>query len=79
MRIGLVIYGSLDTLSGGYLYDRTLVAVLRADGESVAIVSLPRRNYLRNLGETPSTRPTLALLTRAPSGSMLQDELNHPP
>lgn len=29
MRVGLVIYGSLDTLSGGYLYDRTLVARLR--------------------------------------------------
>ena len=25
MKIGLVIYGSLDTLSGGYLYDRMLV------------------------------------------------------
>jgi len=22
MRVGLIIYGSLDTLSGGYLYDR---------------------------------------------------------
>jgi hypothetical protein len=28
MRIGLVIYGSLDTLSGGYLYDRKLVDYL---------------------------------------------------
>jgi len=25
MRIGLVIYGNLNTLSGGYLYDRRLV------------------------------------------------------
>jgi len=25
MRVGLLIYGNLDTLSGGYLYDRKLV------------------------------------------------------
>ena len=29
MHIGLIIYGSLDTMSGGYLYDRKLVAYLR--------------------------------------------------
>ena len=31
MHLGLVIYGSLDTVSGGYLYDRKLVEnILRA-------------------------------------------------
>ncbi|MGZ4892222.1 MAG: glycosyltransferase, partial [Halobacteriota archaeon] len=77
MRIGLVIYGSLDTLSGGYLYDRTLVAVLRAVGDSVAIISLPRRNYLRNLGDnfSPDLRRRLLGLH---VDIMLQDELNHP-
>ena len=29
MKIGLVIYGSLDTVSGGYVYDRMLVEYLR--------------------------------------------------
>ncbi len=29
MRIGLLIYGSLETVSGGYLYDRKLVEYLR--------------------------------------------------
>ena len=77
MRIGLVIYGSLDTLSGGYLYDRLLVAVLRAVGDSVAIISLPRRNYLRNLGDnfSPDLRRRLLGLE---VDIMLQDELNHP-
>jgi len=77
MRIGLVIYGSLDTLSGGYLYDRMLVAVLRAVGDSVAIISLPRRNYLRNLGDnfSPDLRRRLLGLE---VDIMLQDELNHP-
>ena len=44
MRIGLVIYGSLDTLSGGYLYDRMLDEHLRRQGDEVEIISLPWRN-----------------------------------
>ena len=32
LRVGLVIYGSLDNLSGGFLYDRKLVECLRGGG-----------------------------------------------
>jgi glycosyltransferase involved in cell wall biosynthesis len=49
MRIGLIIYGSLDTLSGGYLYDRKLVESLRARGDRVEIISLPWRSYAAHL------------------------------
>ncbi|HET9587250.1 MAG TPA: glycosyltransferase, partial [Anaerolineales bacterium] len=49
MRIGLVIYGSLDTLSGGYLYDRKLVEYLHEHGDEVEIISLPWRNYAAHL------------------------------
>ena len=49
MKIGLIIYGSLDTLSGGYLYDRMLVDYLRAQGDTVEIISLPWRNYAAHL------------------------------
>jgi glycosyltransferase involved in cell wall biosynthesis len=49
MRIGFVIYGSLDTLSGGYLYDRKLVEFLRSQGDTVEIISLPWRNYAAHL------------------------------
>jgi glycosyltransferase involved in cell wall biosynthesis len=45
MRVGLVVYGSLDTTTGGYLYDRQLVEYLRAQGDTVAVVSLPPRSY----------------------------------
>ena len=56
MRIGLIIYGSLDTLTGGYLYDRLLVEHLRRQGDHVDIISLPWRTYGRHLGTTsPST------------------------
>ncbi|MGZ4864206.1 MAG: glycosyltransferase family 4 protein [Halobacteriota archaeon] len=77
MRIGLVIYGSLDTLSGGYLYDRTLVAKLRSVGDSVAIVSLTRRNYLRNLSDNFSSS-LRRRLWGLEADVVLQDELNHP-
>ena len=49
MRIGLIIYGSLDTVSGGYLYDRKLVEFLRGEGDTVEIISLPWRHYAAHL------------------------------
>jgi len=77
MRIGLVIYGSLDTLSGGYLYDRKLVEYLRDQGDEVEIVSLPWRSYPRHLLDnfSPAWRRRLAGLN---VDILLQDELNHP-
>jgi glycosyltransferase involved in cell wall biosynthesis len=72
MKIGLLIYGSLDTLSGGYLYDRKLVETLRAQGDSVQIIALPWRNYAAHLSDNLHFHlpPDLDLL--------IQDELNHP-
>lgn len=72
MRLGLLIYGSLDTLSGGYLYDRKLVEYLRTQGDTVEIISLPWRNYAAHLTDNLHFRlpPDLDLL--------IQDELNHP-
>ena len=77
MRIGLVIYGSLDTLSGGYLYDRKLVEYLRGQGDTVEIVSLPWRSYPRHLLDnfSPAWKRRLAALD---VDILLQDELNHP-
>jgi len=49
MKLGLVIYGSLETLSGGYLYDRKLVEYLRSQGDTVEVISLPWRNYAAHL------------------------------
>ncbi len=77
MRIGLVIYGNLNTLSGGYLYDRRLVEHLRAHGDTVHIVSLPWRNYGRHLLDNFSRDLRRALAT-APVDIWLEDELNHP-
>ena len=72
MKIGFVIYGSLDTVSGGYLYDRKLVEYLRTQGDTVEIISLPWRNYGAHLTDN--------FHFRLPQGLdiMIQDELNHP-
>lgn len=77
MRLGLLIYGSLETRSGGYLYDRELVAHLRRQGDRVEIISLPWRNYARHLGDNFAAG-LLRRLERAPFDLLLQDELNHP-
>jgi glycosyltransferase involved in cell wall biosynthesis len=77
VRVGLIIYGSLRTVSGGYLYDRLLVERLEREGDTVEIISLPWRDYGRHLADNLSG----ALLRRLAAGRfdvLLQDELNHP-
>ena len=37
MQLGLVLYGDLDTTTGGFRYDRRLVEELRAAGEAVTV------------------------------------------
>jgi len=87
MKIGLVIYGSLDTLSGGYLYDRKLVEYLREQGDTVEIISLPWRNYAAHLTDNIHFRLSLhTVIASEPKQSptqqnfdiLIQDELNHP-
>ena len=72
MKLGLVIYGSLDTLSGGYLYDRKLVEYLRDRGDTVEIIGLPWRNYAAHLTDNFHFRLPLDF------DLLIQDELNHP-
>ncbi len=72
MHIGLIIYGSLDILSGGYLYDRKLVEYLRGQGDSVEIISVPWRNYAAHLTDNFHCRLPINL------DILIQDELNHP-
>ena len=77
MKVGLVIYGSLDTLSGGYLYDRRLIETLERAGDTVRIISIPWRNYGRHLMDVFSRKLRRAM-KNADVDVMLEDELNHP-
>ncbi|MBP7963609.1 MAG: glycosyltransferase family 4 protein [Caldilineaceae bacterium] len=77
LKIGLIIYGSLDTISGGYLYDREMVRYLESQGDSVEIISLPWRSYGRHLGDNFSVH-LRRRLADANFDVLIQDELNHP-
>ena len=77
MRFCLIIYGSLDTLTGGFIYDKFLVEHLCRKGHQIDIVSLAWRRYgqhlLDNFSATLKSR-----LTKNTYDLILQDELNHP-
>jgi glycosyltransferase involved in cell wall biosynthesis len=77
MHIGWLIYGHLELQSGGFLYDRQIVAYLRAQGDTVSVISLPWRSYARSLLDNFS----LSLLKQLKRGDwdvIVQDELVHP-
>ncbi|MBI5552480.1 MAG: glycosyltransferase family 4 protein [Desulfobacterales bacterium] len=77
MRIGLIIYGRLETLTGGYLYDRIVARGLTALGHSVEVVSLAGGPYLQRLGQ--GLPPALHRRLRTGRFDLLiQDELCHP-
>lgn len=75
MRVGLVVYGDFDTVSGGFLYDRRLAAALREAGHDVTVVSLPWRAWGRALAHHLSPRVRRRLRG---FDLLLVDELCHP-
>ena len=77
MKIGFIIYGNLNTRTGGYIYDRILVKYLRDQGEIVDILSLPWRNYFLHLTDNLKSNlfPGYELKKY---DLIIQDELAHP-
>jgi glycosyltransferase involved in cell wall biosynthesis len=77
LNLGLVIYGSLEQRTGGYLYDRQLVANLRQQGDRLEVFSLPWQSYASHLLHNFSRR--IDRWARAAAFDLLlEDELNHP-
>jgi glycosyltransferase involved in cell wall biosynthesis len=76
MRVGLVIYGDLETVSGGYLYDRQLVEHLRRQGDHVHVFSQEQRGYAGNLIDGFNS-DLVDSIHDANLDVLLQDELNH--
>jgi len=74
MRVGLLIYDDINTLSGGYLYNRKLITYLQQQGDSVEIISLQQRPYCNQLlnNYDPESLASLEV------DILLQDELVHP-
>jgi len=78
LHIGLIIYGSLDELTGGYLYDRKLVEYLRRCGHTVTVFGQRSpAGYLRSLRQNFFGEPSVTHISET-IDVLLQDELNHP-
>jgi glycosyltransferase involved in cell wall biosynthesis len=77
MNIGLVLYGNINTVSGGFLYDQKVRDFLQAAGDSVETISLPWVSYGRGIINNFSST-LLNHLDRKSFDVLLQDELVHP-
>jgi glycosyltransferase involved in cell wall biosynthesis len=77
VKIGLLIYGNLEIVTGGFIYDRLLVQYLESQGDRVEVVSLPWPAYGRGLLDnfSPAFKQRLEKLD---CELLLQDELIHP-
>ncbi|MFK7803875.1 MAG: hypothetical protein AB8G95_19740, partial [Anaerolineae bacterium] len=77
MHIGLVIYGDLEVISGGYLYNKQLVHYWKSQRHRVTLFSLPWRSYWQHFSDNFNHDWRHQLLT-ANIDVLIQDELNHP-
>lgn len=76
MDVGFVVYDGLGRTTGGFRYDRRLVAGLRDRGDSVSVIDIPWRSYPRNLADNASRRLRSRLADDF--DLLVQDELCHP-
>jgi glycosyltransferase involved in cell wall biosynthesis len=77
VNVGLVIYGSLATRTGGYRYDRKMAAALERRGHRVRVIRLPALVYPLRLAL--NWQPPQAVAVAADRLDLLiQDELCHP-
>ncbi len=77
MKIGFIIYGDLNTKTGGYIYDQKLVHYLREQGVDIRIISLSLGNY----GQSVIDNYTPGLwrdICNSNFDILIQDELVHP-
>lgn len=74
MRIGLLVYGDINTISGGYLYDRKIIEYLRSIGDEVLVISIKKTSYFKSLISNSIPRE----LENIQLDILIQDELVHP-
>lgn len=77
MRLGLVIYGNLDIITGGFLFDKLVVDYLRRQGDEVEVIAFPWQPYALGLGHNF----WVGMVKRLQQGrfdAVIQDELTHP-
>jgi len=77
MKIGFLIYGSLDAITGGNIYDRELRSVLQDLGHSTEILPITQHTYYRNVLHN-FTGTLVDKIKTAHLDLLLEDELVHP-
>ena len=77
MKIGFLLYGDPDKISGGNIYDSEIIHVLKSLGHTVRIFSLDRYSYYRNMQTNYTGTIQQELLSYGPD-ILLEDELTHP-
>jgi glycosyltransferase involved in cell wall biosynthesis len=76
LRVGFIISGSLENLTGGYIYDRQLVRYLEQKGHTVDLYRFSSQGYIDRLLHSPQL---LWKSLGSPSPDiLLEDELDHP-
>jgi len=80
MRLAFVVYGSLDEISGGFIYDRALVAALRSLGHQVDVFGLRWHGYFHAVARSFVSRHPLPspAAPALPYDAVIEDELIHP-
>ena len=68
----MAIFNGIETLTGGYLYNRMLVEYLQYKGHKVDIISQPYSNYYRQIFSL------VKHLRQLPLDILIQDEATHP-
>lgn len=75
MRVGLIIYDSLNTTTGGYIYDYKLIEYLRSQGVLVKIFSQKKKNFWGLIRNNYSKKLINQIIEFSPD-VLLQDEMN---
>lgn len=76
LHVALVVYGDLEATSGGFRYDRQIVARLREHGDTVDVIELPWRRYPRGIADTLD--PRIRNRLNRDVDVLIQDGLCHP-
>jgi hypothetical protein len=80
MRLAFVVYGSLDQISGGFIYDRALIDGLRGLGHQVDVFGLRWDSYFTSVARNAVLGHPLRPPPQGGSiyDAVIQDELVHP-
>jgi glycosyltransferase involved in cell wall biosynthesis len=79
LRVLLVLYGTLDSASGGFFYDRRLVEHLESRGDRVDLLELPWPEWPRGLTDSFAVRRRVVERVRETRPDVVvEDEVAHP-